>query len=230
MSFRNCALGLAPGESVRSLCPHAPRSQGRPLAATYDGLGACRRVRARHRRNDGPIVELLRRGALPVVMMVALAATLSACGTTGSASQPSPSASSATGPAAILQQAVSGLDRLTVERSDAFPQNHIRYAFPATVSVTDVAQVRLVAKALLELPAMPKGILCTIDLGIVYRLTFSGGGQNIPPVSIRATGCQQVTGLGATRWLATSPGFWHTLGLAMGLAKPDWAAFRGSGP
>lgn len=164
-----------------------------------------------------------------MVVMVALATTLSACGTTGSASQPRSSAS-ATGPAAILQQAVSGLDRLTVERSDAFPQNHIRYAFPATVTVTDVAQVRLVAKALLELPAMPKGLHCPVDLGIVYRLTFSGGGQKLPPVSIRATGCQQVTGLGATRWLATSPGFWHTLGRAMGLAKPDWEAFRGSGP
>ena len=77
---------------------------------------------------------------------------------------------------------------------------------------------------------MPKGILCPIDLGIVDQLTFSSAGHELPAISIRATGCQQVSGFGVTRWVARSPGFWRTLGLAMGLAQPGYALFRGSGP
>lgn len=174
-------------------------------------------------------MEFVRRRALLILMVVGYAAVLAACGSAGPASQPAPSASS-TAPATTLQQDISRLDRLVVRRSDAFPQNRIHFTFPATMTVSDVAAVQKVARALLELPAMPKGILCPIDLGIVYELTFFSAGHELPTISIRATGCQQVGGLGTTRWLARSPGFWRTLGLAMGLAKPGSATFRGSGP
>lgn len=174
-------------------------------------------------------MQRARRGALLILVVIGSTSVLSACGSAGSASQPGSSISPAP-PAATLAQDLSGLDRLVVRRSDAFPQNHIHFTFPAAVTVTDVARVRMVARALLTLPAMPKGIHCPIDLGIVYQLTFFRGGQALPAISIRATGCQQVSGLGIMRWVARSPGFWRTLGLAMGLAQPGYAAFRGSGP
>jgi hypothetical protein len=91
--------------------------------------------------------------------------------------------------------------------------------------------VHAVARALLDLPLPPTGpIHCPADLGIVYRLTFFAGGRALPLVTVQATGCQVVEGLGAPRWAATSPDFWHTLGEAMGLANADYATFRGNGP
>ena len=162
-------------------------------------------------------------------LVAIVAACLAACGAAGSASQPG-SSLSPTPSAATLAQDVSRLDRLVVRRTDAFPQNHIRFSFPATMTVTDTAQVQRVARALLALPMMPKGVFCPADFGIVYHLTFFAAGHALPSISIRATGCEQVGGLGATRWVARSAGFWRTLGLAMGLAKPGYASFRGSGP
>lgn len=78
---------------------------------------------------------------------------------------------------------------------------------------------------------MPSGVLfCPADFGIVYHLVFFSGARRLPPVSIDATGCETVRGLGVTRWVARSPGFWRTLGTALHLATPGYATFRGHGP
>jgi hypothetical protein len=134
-------------------------------------------------------------------------------------------------PNSALPQAVSSLDRLVVRRSDAFPQNHMRFSFPAVVTVHDPTRVQAVARALCGLPVVPEGVLfCPVDLGIVYHLAFLAPHRAFPVVTVAATGCQEVRGLGATRWVARSPGFWQILGRAMGLPRPGYASFRGGGP
>jgi hypothetical protein len=165
--------------------------------------------------------------ALLAAALLAIALGLAACGSAASSGSrtPAPSAS----PATALERELDHLDRLVVVRSDAFPQNHLGFSFPEKVTVGDPVEVRTVARALLALPAMPATVLnAPIDLGITYRLTFATPNGSLPAISIAATGAQTVRGLGTTRWLARSPGFWNTLGSAMGLARPDYATFRGA--
>ncbi len=141
---------------------------------------------------------------------------------------PSRPASAADSP---LCTSVPTLDRLAVHRSDAFPQNHMRFSFPAEVTVTDATKVRAAARALCSLPTMPSGTFhCPADVGIVYRLVFSAGERALTPVEVDATGCERVRGLGHVRWAAHSPELWPTLGRAMGLLSPGYATFRGRGP
>lgn len=180
-------------------------------------------MHAHHRR----LCRRILAAALPAAALLTAALSLAACGSATTGSSPSPSAS----PTTTLGQALSHLDRLVVSRSVALRQNHLGFGFPATVTVSDPAEVRAVAQALLALPAMPTTTLnAPIDLGIVYRLVFSGPGGRLPAISVAVTGTQAVRGLGVTRWVARSPGFWHTLGSAMGLAHPEYATFRGTLP
>jgi len=135
-----------------------------------------------------------------------------------------------------LCESVAQLGHLVVRRFDAYPQNHIHFSFPVVVTVTEPAAVRAAAKAVCALPPMPdKALHCPADLGITYRLSFT---SELPPsqevetlemVVVSATGCEGLTGLGRTRWAATSPHFWPDLGRAMALKHPSWAIFRGSG-
>lgn len=143
---------------------------------------------------------------------------------------PSPSIDPSVGKPALCDS-ITHLDRLVVRRHNAFPQNHRRFAFAATVSVDRAPSVQDVARALCGLPKMPRGVLfCPADLGITYHLTFSTKDRSFPAVGVEATGCQGVSGLGPTRWAARSPGFWKILGQALGLSKPDSQVFAGQGP
>lgn len=170
----------------------------------------------------------LRRGAWTAALLAA-ALCLSACGSAMSGGSRSPTPASS--PTTILGTALDHLDRLVVLRSDAFPRNHLTFSFPARVAVSDPVAVQAVARALLALPAMPMTkIEAPLDLGISYRLIFATPTGPLPAITIAATGTQAVRGLGATRWLARSPGFWSTLGSAMGLAAPEYATFRGALP
>lgn len=125
------------------------------------------------------------------------------------------------------------LDKMVVQRTDSFPQNHFRFDFPALVTVTAPARVQGAARALCGLPAMPTGgaINCPADFGISYSVELSAGGEQFALITVDATGCQTVRGVRATAsWAETSPGFWQALGNALGLAHPDYPAFRGTGP
>jgi hypothetical protein len=155
---------------------------------------------------------------------VALAcATLAACGSTPAGTIPGTAGGS--GVCAAPGRAAS----LTVERVSAFPRNHLRFAFPPLVTVSDPGQLRTVARAACALPPMPSGAMsCPADLGISYRLSFTATGRRFPVVRIQAGGCGEVRGLGRTRWTARSPGFWRTLGTALGISHPDAAAFTGT--
>ena len=122
------------------------------------------------------------------------------------------------------------LDRLVVKRLDAFPQNHFHFSFPAVVTVSDPPLVQKAARAVCALPVMPRTSMnCPADLGITYRLTFYTAAQPFPRVVVSATGCESVTGLLFTRWVARTPAFWPELGKTMGLKNATWETFRGSG-
>jgi hypothetical protein len=125
---------------------------------------------------------------------------------------------------------IPSLRRLVVSRTDAFPQNHFRFSFPKTVTVSNRSRVRVVARALCALPVMPTGIHnCPADFGIIYHLAFSAPGRIVSSVSAEIGNCEVVRGVGAsTRWVARSPGFWTTLGMAMGLTSPSPKTFAGS--
>jgi len=152
-----------------------------------------------------------------------------ACANAGAGGNPK-SPPAPTTRARVLCQAVPHLDLLVVRRTDAFPQNHFRFSFPPVVTVSDPARVRDAGTALCALPKMPKGVFnCPADFGIDYHLTFSAAGRSFRTVIVDATGCQQVQGLGPTRWVARSPSFWQLLGEAMGLSNPTNATFSGTG-
>ncbi len=165
-----------------------------------------------------------------VAALLVVALGLTACGSAASSTQPKPSSRSAPS-ATALGRALGRLDRLVVLRRDAFPQNHVRFSFPARVTVSDPGAVQAVARALLALPPMPSGAFAVpIDLGITYRLIFATAHGQLPAIEVDATGAETVRGLGRTRWVARSPGFWITLGKALGLASPGNGAFRGRMP
>ena len=164
-----------------------------------------------------------------MAFLVAAVFVLAACGSAGGGDPGRSRPASSVG--STLCGSVPTLDRLVVHRSDAFPQNHMRFSFPDEVTVADVTKVRAAAQALCSLPKMPSGTLhCPADFGIVYHLVFSAGVRALPPVEVDATGCESVRGLGLVRWVARSPGFWPTLGRSMGLPSPSSATFRGRGP
>ena len=96
-----------------------------------------------------------------------------------------------------------------------------RFAFPALVTVTSAAQARTVASALCALPAQPAGVTsCPADFGIGYQLRFAAGRHHFHVVTLQATGCEIVSGLGKPRTIAHTPGFWAVLGRAMRLHVP----------
>jgi len=177
--------------------------------------------------SGNPWVRVVPSAAMALVVLLAASLLLTACGDDGVAPVARPSAALR----AELCKSVPRLDRLIVARSDAFPQNHMRFSFAAKITVADRGHVLEAARALCALPKMPSGTLhCPADLGIVYHLFFSVAGKGFPGVSVGATGCQEVHGLTTTRWVARTPGFWRTLADAMGLVEPSYATFRGAGP
>ncbi len=128
-------------------------------------------------------------------------------------------------------RSIPSLNKLTVTRTNSFPQNHLRFMFPADVTISDQTQVQDVAKALCALPLAPSRDMtnCPADLGLAYELTFSDKNKYFPAVSIEATGCQSVYDLVKGQWAISSPRFWRILGAAMGITGSNNSTFRGQG-
>ena len=168
-------------------------------------------------RRTGPWRAL---APLPVVAALACAA-LTGCGSTASAKVP---------PAGMTVCAHAGdVDRLTIGRINSFPGNHVYFTFPAQVAVAGAHRSQAVARALCALPTMPTAMFsCPMDWGINYRLIFTAGDSKIAPVTVDATGCQQVTGLGPVRWTVHSPAFWSVLATAAAIAPADQESFEGT--
>ena len=164
------------------------------------------------------------RALAPLPAVAALVgAALAGCGSTVAAKN---------APAGITVCAHAGdIGRLTIGRVNSFPQNHVYFSFPAQVTVTDAHRSQAVAQALCTLPAMPAGTFsCPADWGINYRLIFTAGGSKLAPVTVNATGCEQVTGLGPVRWTALSPAFWSVLATSAGIGPADQTTFGGTPP
>lgn len=153
--------------------------------------------------------------------------------TTGASPAASPSPSVSPGAAAtqtalcLHTQTVSSL---VITRNHLLRVPQLQANFPNQVAVTPV-HARAVARALCGLPSLPHGVFNCPNLtaGSTYLLRFTGEGRQLPTVSIEATGCEAVYGVGAPRWAAKSPGFWRTLATAANLSPPGRGAFTGAG-
>ncbi len=163
-----------------------------------------------------------------VVEMALLAAMLAAC---GGLTSPSGQMSRQPGAGSALCRSVAILDRLVVHRIINFPQNHMRFSFPAEMIVHRASTVQAVARALCALPVIPKGpISCPAGFGVDYHFAFFAGERAFPAVDVDPSSCQSVRGIGSVRWVMRSPEFWPALGRALELSSSTYATFRGSGP
>ena len=120
------------------------------------------------------------------------------------------------------------IDRLTIDRLNPLHQN-FHFAVPAQITVTDAHRAQAVARALCALPPMGHGVYnCPADWGIRYQLRFAARHHWFRPVTVDATGCRTVTGLGPARWIIGVSGFWTALGNAAGLGHASLATFAGT--
>jgi hypothetical protein len=166
-------------------------------------------------------MSLFRQGALQGLLATLCAAALAGPALAACTANPSAPSGLCGHPGAV--------DGATVRRDNSLPENHEHFTFAATVEVSEPGKARAIAAAVCGLPLMPaKPIVCGADAGITYRLTFTADGRKPAAVTIRASGCENVQGLGRARWALRSAGFWHTLGVAMDLTHPYYAAFSGS--
>jgi hypothetical protein len=180
----------------------------------------------------------LRRAAVALVSVAAGLVLLAACGTTpapgSGGAAPAAGASGSPGAASTapgsaqpaLCQDAAAVTSLRIVRLPGPRVPQAQTALPGQVTAVSPAQARVVARALCALPAMPNGILnCpALFAGTTYQLRFTADGRALPAVTLEATGCDTVTGVGHAR-RALSPGFWRVLATAAGLSPPGQAVF-----
>jgi hypothetical protein len=193
------------------------------------------------RRWEARTGRALRRAAVALVPVAAGLVLLAACGTTpapttagaapaGASGSPAASTSgSGTGQVALCRDAAA-VTSLRIVRLYGLRVPQAQTAFPSRVTVISPAHARAVARALCALPAAPHGIFNCPALfpGTSYQLHFTADGQALPVVTIQATGCETVTGVGQPR-RAISPAFWRELAAAAGLSPPGLPAFSEPG-
>lgn len=177
--------------------------------------------------------KVSRGGLLVPTAILAGALLLAACGSVPASSSgragSSPSASRTRPATTALCADPGAVSRLVVTRVPAIRSVGARhFVFPRQVTVTDAATARAVARALCALPTMPPGVVsCPAQLlGTTYRLRFSADGRKLPAITVQATGCQTVTGLGPVRRVISGH-FWTVLGSALALRSPAQSSFVG---
>jgi hypothetical protein len=157
----------------------------------------------------------------------------SSTGATSAASpkaSPSPSVSSGAAATQVaLCQHTAAVTGLEIIRNHVLRVPQLQAAFPPEITITTPARARAAARALCALPAFPRGVFnCpALIVGTSYLLRFTVDGRLLPAVSIEATGCEVVTGVGPARWAVKSPGFWRALATASNLRPPNRAVFSG---
>jgi hypothetical protein len=151
---------------------------------------------------------------------------------TSSSPPPSPSVSpGAAETQAALCQHTATVTRLEILRNHVMRVPQLQVGFPSQITITTAANARTAARALCALPLLPRGVLhCpNLTVGTTYLLRFTADGRQLPAVTIEATGCEVVSGVGSARWAAKSPGFWRTLATAANLSPPGRSVFIGGG-
>lgn len=180
-----------------------------------------------------PREAFARAGLLLVLLAVPLA--LAACGSVASGSSaaggsvvpaistgpasPSGAAAAQRGPALCAgQRAVTGV---VVRRAGSVvrvPQG--TFSFPP-VTVAPAPAARSLAQALCALPRQRAGTVnCAADLGVFYKLRFTAGRQQFGAVTVGASGCLLVHGLGQARTAAGATAVWTALARAYRLPGP----------
>jgi len=92
-----------------------------------------------------------------------------------------------------------------------------------SIVIRDRARARGLALLVCGLPKMLHGVYaCPVDIGGGYQLIFAAGGRSRPAVTVRASGCESVTGAGPSgvRWAGKSPRFWTRLAKLTGIRAP----------
>jgi hypothetical protein len=119
------------------------------------------------------------------------------------------------------------LDRLTIDRLNLLRNLH--FVAPAQIIVTDAHRAQAVARALCSLPPVGHGVYnCPAGWGIRYQLRFAARQAWFRPITVDATGCRTVTGLGPARLITGVFGFWSVLGDAAGLGHASLTTFTGT--
>jgi hypothetical protein len=137
----------------------------------------------------------------------------------------SPDPASATRTAAVVPGSAlicgnpSSLTAMALTRSDPFPQNQIAFVFPARVVGSDGPAIAALDQTMCRLPAFPSGTFhCPADFGISYLIAFTSGARPVGTVTVTASGCPRLTGLGPARSPSTT--FWAQLAVALDLSTP----------
>jgi hypothetical protein len=73
-----------------------------------------------------------------------------------------------------------------------------------------------------------RSFLCPADWGIRYQPRLATRQRWFRPVTVDASGCTMVTGLGPVRLISGVFGFWRVLGNAAGLSHASFATFAGT--
>lgn len=150
-------------------------------------------------------VRLVVRGTLLAGAMLALAA----CGSVVAAGASHPATSGAGHDTAARASARVPLctaarhpDQLEVRLTPSQP----REILPRTLTSTDAARVRALARALCALPPLPTGQHCLAAPRAALLLVFAAPERGVTTVRIQDAHCASVTGLGPARqWSWSSP-------------------------
>jgi hypothetical protein len=138
-------------------------------------------------------------GGVAASLVLGLAACGSvAAGAGGQSGHPAAASSSkaaASRPEPPLCANLDRLTRLVVGRSVGL--THVREVQPGGLTISNPHVVRSVAATLCALPPMPRGpVACPAILGGSYKFWFVAAKRAFPPITVQATGCHVVTGLG----------------------------------
>lgn len=138
-------------------------------------------------------------GGVTASLVLGLAACGSAVagagGQSGHAAAGSSRGTAAGRPEPALCANLDKLTRLVVGRSIGL--THVREVQPGGVTLSNPHAVRSVAATLCALPTMPRGpVACPAILGGAYKFWFVAAKRAFPPITVQATGCRIVTGLG----------------------------------